>query len=471
MLMYHTIKMFLLYCCSIFSVQAMHISQLSRLEQDLALLARSIPKQPLSQQVQETVLEKLTSEQAQALYKAAEAKREPVDFFEQVMGITEAEFLRRSPADRLTFFTPTSSYETPQVLKNTKTKKEFSTGIFRTININTLRNQALHKHKGSGCKFNVIEGFDDPTKNWFRSKVDVAALQADPANKDAVFQVASNFNGLEAGGNPDAGLMIYLSRDYFVQGETAAISAAPGLIYRMYYIPFRDAEGTTYYGQSKERQINFLANFSSAANEKERIPVINGYPDDNDTVLEHFNKMNDNQLHIYSGVVNIGVQEGVQVTHGLSKLKNEQPEQGRITRWAPVTNPEQYINQVFSAAYMVKGAASQYENVARMILQASYEGVLKYAFFYDKKKVFLTLIGGGVFNNPIEWIAEALIKAVREFTDKGDMEITLVIYSSGLYSTNSYWNTFVRELLTLTQQTKGTYTRYKKDGTYKVELA
>ncbi len=468
-------RMFSIYCFSVFAMQAMTISQLSRLEQDLALLAKSILKQPLIQQIRETVVEKLTPDQAKALYEAAEATREPVDFFELVMGITEAEFLKLSPNEKLPFFVPFFDVNS---LINRNTKESFFIGEFLDVTIDRLREgtQKKLKEMGSegGCKFNVIEGFDDPSTSWFRNKVDIAALQADSNNQDAVFQVASLFNGFQE--DPNKGLMIYLNPDHFGQEEAAAISAAPGLIYRMYYymvLIFPPGERThkIYYGQL-ERPVNLLDEFYD---KPVRITVENGYPIDDRTMLERFNKMNDKVLNTYNGLVKIGIMADVQVTQGLSKLNSEPIVDGRITKWASNNNSTQRINQVLSPVYRVPRAATipidLYRNVARMVLQASYEGVLKSSFLADKKKVFLTLIGSGAFNNKLEWIAEALIKAVREFTTKGDMEITLVIYSSEPYRTNPYWDTFVRELLMLTHETKGEYIRYKKDGEYKIELA
>lgn len=447
------------------TIKALEIN-LSTLESTLEQLATIIPLHVMPQkptgQIIETKIKSITPKQNAALSKELEATRQPVNFFEAVMGITEKDF--KDSIHQASFI---DTWD--KALVNTKTKEKYNYGLFSQIPLSTFQKQ-IKKTLSASKKstFNIIEGSEDPTGSWFRDKVDVAALQANPTNNTAVFQIASNFNGLEAGGDPKAGVMIYLDPGFFVQGETAAISAAPGLIYRLYYYkrPVAQANFKEKTGQLKY-QVNFLENLP----QEFAIPIQNGYP--YNIPLQQYSALNSQELSTIAGNVKIGFQDGIQVTNGLSKLKNQYPNAIGETDWAPVpTKPKQLISQVFSAAINIPNPDNQenYKNVARMLLQASYEGTLKSSYFYKKKKVFLTMIGGGVFNNKLSWIGEAIKNAMHDFIDNGDMEINLVIYNSAFYRNDADWKSFERDILDLVNKTGGTYRRYKKDGEYKVSL-
>ena len=121
--------------------------------------------------------------------------------------------------------------------------KEFQAGHFKEMPIFKLRqltNNAQTDAKNG--KLNVLEGNGTRSDSWFHKCVDVAALQAN--NSGALFQVASNFNGLETTfHNQDISEQDLERYAYdFTQGPAASISAAPGLILRRYY-PFY-VEGT-----------------------------------------------------------------------------------------------------------------------------------------------------------------------------------------------------------------------------------
>ncbi len=66
-----------------------------------------------------------------------------------------------------------------------------------------------------------------------------------------------------------------------------------------------------------------------------------------------------------------------------------------------------------------------WEPFARLILEASYEATLRVAAARGPAPVFLTLIGGGVFGNRIDWILDALL-AARSVVDSAGLDLRLV---------------------------------------------
>ncbi len=77
-----------------------------------------------------------------------------------------------------------------------------------------------------------------------------------------------------------------------------------------------------------------------------------------------------------------------------------------------------------------------------MILDATYEAAFMIAYKNYRrtrnKKLFLTLVGGGVFENPQEWIISAIRKAAVKFR-KVPLDIKIVSYGSS--------NPLVRDLV------------------------
>uniref|UniRef100_A0A6T2FU08 Uncharacterized protein n=1 Tax=Eutreptiella gymnastica TaxID=73025 RepID=A0A6T2FU08_9EUGL len=87
--------------------------------------------------------------------------------------------------------------------------------------------------------------------------IDVGALQADPSNCGATFQVASNFNCLEFVSDHDSarnGVSKYIYDK--TQGPAASISCMPALVYRNHFLR-HEICGAQYKGQL-QRQLNLL---------------------------------------------------------------------------------------------------------------------------------------------------------------------------------------------------------------------
>jgi len=300
--------------------------------------------------------------------------------------------------------------------------RSFKCGDFRTVAISEFPTYPPALSPG---RFFVISGKGGRTKNI--REIDVGALQANPNNKGATFQVASNFNCLEfvsPGDSARRGITSYIFDP--TQGPAASISCGAATAYRNYFVPHTpEGRQKTYVGQL-ERQINLL----------ERIPLIpitNGYV----TFSEKTQLKLQESAFDFKDLSNIkvGVHNDIQVTSGLKH-------HGEVE---VVRDRDQIVNQVFTAAMNLSGLnrGETCRAVARFLLHGAYRGTflsaihnshrLAHTNWPGKNKLFLTLIGGGVFGNDIHWILEA-IKSCGDLIVSSGMEIYLVNYDSSHFT-------------------------------------
>jgi hypothetical protein len=66
---------------------------------------------------------------------------------------------------------------------------------------------------------------------------------------------------------------------------------------------------------------------------------------------------------------------------------------------------------------------------ASLILEASYEATLLAGILNGDKRVYLTLVGGGVFGNELEWICSAIERACFKYAEY-ELDIQIVNYGS-----------------------------------------
>ena len=96
-----------------------------------------------------------------------------------------------------------------------------------------------------------------------------------------------------------------------------------------------------------------------------------------------------------------------------------------------IAPPYPIIDQVFAAAADFGATNSTLrtdphaQKWAQTILNAAYQGALHSAFINNRKKVFLTLMGGGVFDNDPTWICDA-IGRMKNFIQESGLEVTLI---------------------------------------------
>ncbi len=282
---------------------------------------------------------------------------------------------------------------------------EFIFGKLELPSLEDLRNQTdLTGKYHSKIKFSEIVG-------------NIQTIHKDIANNNSLIQVASQFNLLEMvspNRTPEDGVGIY---EYdATQGPACAISCGAGTIYRNY---FANVDGQI--GQTSTKQIDCLKEIGiELENEKNNHwKMKNGYALANKEGLKNISKQirtkSENDYEYLKGKLKIGVQWDSEVT--ISKNKN-------------------LITQVYSSALPISYSGIETElwsDFAKIILEATYEATFYVALKnYERtknNKVFLTLIGGGVFGNKRDWIFDAIASSINKFS-KTPLDIKIVSYGT-----------------------------------------
>jgi hypothetical protein len=245
----------------------------------------------------------------------------------------------------------------------------------------------------------------------------VQALHADPANAGALFQVASQFNLLEMASpsvTPEAGVGIY-EQDH-TQGPACAIAAGAGTIYRNYFAPVQGQ-----IGQSAGNQIDCLADVGwMLGNEDGRLwRMQNGYALVTESGLRQIaghlqaaDALARDQIHRR---LRIGMQWQTQVT---------------------LNGCGHNVSQAYCSALPVAYGyhpAPLWEPFARLVLEAAYEATICAAILNlldnGDNRLFLTLVGGGVFGNEIGWIMDSLTWALQRY-EEWPLDVAVVSYGA-----------------------------------------
>lgn len=279
--------------------------------------------------------------------------------------------------------------------------KTYAAGRFTTPTIGELRAR-LAGRVTSDAKLTVsaLSGSHPLT--------DIGALQGTAGPAD-LFQVASQFNGLEA---PDACIVPVV--DYlhdYTQGPRASVSAFPGVLLRHYSAPTRDGKGR--FAQSEAAGLNLLADvFDDAVAE-----VKCGYLQ-SDAV--HDRTAFAEALVTRFDHARVGVHEGVEVVYGHD--------------WSGPVVGHRRIAQVLTSTIAQGGygrddGSAELATARRQLLRAAYLGTLLAAADLGRTHVVLTLIGGGVFGNPLSDIWDAIFWAADTAQPLLRGELTAVVNS------------------------------------------
>jgi hypothetical protein len=292
--------------------------------------------------------------------------------------------VRADPASAFTF--DASGLATLRVAGNA-----WCAGRFETPSIAELRQRAGERRGSSPAgqaRFWVLDGASPAT--------DIGSLQA-TAGEGALFQVASQFNCLESPGPHLTDVAYYFADP--TQGPRASISAFPATLLRHYSAPA--PRGERFVQTSGGRQIDLLADvFGPGAS-----AVRNGYLLDHGGVGDEAFAA---ALEAGFDRIRVGVHGAVQVVLGHD--------------WdgAVVDSGVRRITQVFTSTVAGGGYGGArvfdegFRAVCRQTLRAAYLGTLLAAVALGRSPVVLTLIGGGVFGNPVDLIQESIQWAFDE---------------------------------------------------------
>lgn len=302
-------------------------------------------------------------------------------------------------------------------------KKEYQYGRLEFPSLEELRLRRIEPEtSGSEISIKEIVG-------------DIKELHLAKENNGALFQVASQFNLLEMLSPyaiPEDGIGIY-DQDH-TQGPACAVSCGAGTIYRNYFVP---VNGKT--GQSADNQINCLYEIGLELGNKENElwEMKNGYVlFDNMNKLkqisDQISQMTFEEYEKLKGKLRTGIQWDTQVT---------------------LDNSKNIVSQIYCSALPVSYNSfhtyQYWAPFARLILEATYEASLHVAVEnYQKtgnKKVYLTLIGGGVFGNQKEWIFDAMGKAIVKF-NRYPLDIYIVSYKNSKPEVNEFIRKLKRSL-------------------------
>ena len=276
---------------------------------------------------------------------------------------------------------------------------QWHAGTFSTPSLSELRSE--------------VAVYANETATRIREVVaDVRDLHLDPQNRHAVFQVASQFNCLEMVSpevTPEQGVGCY-DQD-FTQGPTCAICAGAGTIVRNYFVEVGGCRG-----QSKSLQVDCLRELAVHwENERHRHwEMKNGYclpsPQGLQWIEGRLCEMDEDEFNRLRGLLRVGVQEATQVT---------------------LEGGDHEVTQVFCSALPMAYSdvpSSAWVRFPQLILDAAYEATFKIAIQNvlrtGCRKLFLTLIGGGVFGNPLDLILAAVARSLRLHKEAGlDVQI------------------------------------------------
>ncbi|UQB43164.1 hypothetical protein JX580_04615 [Thiomicrospira microaerophila] len=257
-----------------------------------------------------------------------------------------------------------------------------------------------------------------PKPNRVREWVgDVQQLHLDPANQNAVFQVASQFNLLEMVSpfvTPLEGVTGYAFDK--TQGPACAIACAAGTIYRNYLVEIK-----AQHGQTETRQLNMLDELEQVINNPihQYWQMQNGYLMPTQQGLEELkallNQASPAVVDVFKSKIKVGVQQDTQVT--LNQAKH-------------------HVTQVYCSALPIAYhpfMADDWTPFAQLVLDAAYEATFHVALHNAQRTgnstLYLSLLGGGAFGNPTDWILDAIDKSLVRFENRG-LDILFVSYGS-----------------------------------------
>ena len=285
-----------------------------------------------------------------------------------------------------------------------------------------LKNYVNNRINNISCGMFFINTIKDYNhlQNKARGKVtfnnivcNITKIILDPANENATFQIASQFNCLEMinpNVTPADGIVIY-ENDH-TQGPIATLCAPAALAYRNYII------------DSNKQQLNTLEKVELCL-PKPLWKMKNGYLlFENEKNLITLNNLLSNPSNEEIFRENIGVGNHKDV--GICNIYSEDPKETHK------------INQVFCS-----GLPINYNSIKDLKLWTPFSIILLYSIyeltlletcknnerFKISKPCYLTMVGGGVFGMSHKLIKNAIVQACQSIANRGlSLDVALVHY-------------------------------------------
>ncbi len=294
-------------------------------------------------------------------------------------------------------------------LRGSKTNQAFKVGRFTTPSVASLVEEIGRLEGGGGASKATFMNVSDD----IRSVHHKAAVLDSSSDPPPVIQAASQFNCLEMVGpsvSPNSGVTQYI-RDR-TQGPACALSCPSGTVFRNYFV-----NGT---GQCSGVQLNTLDGVEAILGSEEAYyDMRNGYAMPRQGKMKSFASrlMNNPELEEeLVSAIKVGVHWGT-----------------------PVVNKEgSQVCQIYASAcpmqYAKNTTQKDWKEFATIVLNGMYEATLAAAVLISRQhenarvKVYLTLLGGGAFGNPMTWILQAIERAVVKYKNE-PLDVKLVHYS------------------------------------------
>jgi len=292
------------------------------------------------------------------------------------------------------------------VCKNSGNK--YNAGQFMVRNISSFNLSP----RGNGKLF-IIAGNGRASKKF--ELIDVTINQSLPENDGATYLAASNYNCLEFVNNYQTashGISGYVYDP--TQGPFCAIAAPQSILYRNYFVNVNGKIGQI------ETEINLLENTP--------VEVDHGYAIITRSDEEKLKKSSFDwkDLNNYK----VGVHRNCQLL--LTKAK--------VPRFLSlIQDPNRIVHHVYSAAFNFNGSVHESpftREIRDQIIEASYrcailsawENSIEYPNRAGSNKLYLTLLGCGVFGNSVEDVARIISKCTDLIIDSG-LDVYVVCFT------------------------------------------
>lgn len=290
-------------------------------------------------------------------------------------------------------------------------QKRYNAGRFEVPRICELRAAALTSRERAGrpgCRATlwILDGASPIT--------DIGALQGSAA-PGSLFQVASQFNCLESPGRFVADVAHYFHDP--TQGPRASISAFPGTLLRHYAAP--DLDGKRFVQSTDGRQLNLLADVCDPAVAR----VHSGYLRSQEVVdPTAFARTLESQFE----AIRVGLHEDIEVVMGADWT-------GEV-KGAPFRTVAQAFTSTIAAGMYgeLDDSNVAFATICRQLQRAAYLGTLLGAASLGMDRVVLTLIGGGVFANPLRVIWEVILWATDSLAPLLHRDLTVIVNGRNL---------------------------------------